>query len=515
MKKILALVLAAVMVMALCGVAFASSTITVSDTNTATVIDGKTFTAYKLFDAVYSGSNVAYTMATDSYFYTTAAVKTILENYFTFTAIPGDTSKVVVEKKGTWTDARALADALQPYLASVPAALVAEATAVSESVDITVAGPGYYLITGAVDPADPVAGEDPVVSAVMATSVDSSVTIHPKADVPTLTKTISSPDTLDAAGKQAMAQVGTEVEFTLTSKVPDIHGYESYIYIMHDSWTSGLTYKTGSVAVTIDGDSYTGGSFVLADDGKSFTYTIPQSGLTPTGADIVLTYKAIVNDDALTTDFERNTAYLEYSNNPYDEDEKNTTPPDHVWVIDLNIDVDKVDEAGAPLPNASFKLYKVVSGANKWYTWDATNEAVVWVDDIDDADEYSTDNDGNLTTQFQGLTVGTYYLRETAAPTGYNILTTDPEIVIAATSTDASTVTISSTGNTVTNGTVTLSAGDPTDAQPVVDVEVENKTGIELPSTGGIGTTIFYVSGLIMVLGASIILISRRRADAE
>ena len=509
MKKVLALALAAVMVMALCGVAFASSTITVTDTKTSTVIDGKTFTAYKLFDAVYSGSNVAYTMATDSYFYITPDAKVVLDEYFTFTEIPGDDSKVVVEQKGTWTDARALADALQTYLASAPAALKASATAEGESVAITVAGPGYYLITGAVNSAE--TGEE-VITAVAATSVNETVTINPKADVPTLTKTISSPATLDAAGKQAMAQVGTEVEFTLTSAVPDIYGYDTYIFKIYDSWTSGLTYKADSYAVTIGGDSYEGGTFALAEDGKSFTYTIPQAGLTPAGAPIVLTYKAIVNVNAVTTDFERNTAYLEYSNNPYNEEDKDTTPPDHVWVIDLNIDVDKVDQDGALLPNASFKLY---NSEDKWYTWDATAEKVVWVDSIEDAAEYTTDDSGNLTQQFQGLTVGTYHLRETAAPTGYNILTTDPEIVIAATSTDASTVTISSTGNTVTNGTVTLSAGDPTDAQPVVDVEVENHSGTELPSTGGIGTTIFYVSGLIMVLGASIILISRRRADAK
>jgi LPXTG-motif cell wall-anchored protein len=277
--------------------------------------------------------------------------------------------------------------------------------------------------------------------------------------------------------------------------------------------TSGLTFKDGSLAVTIDGTAYTGGTFVgPTESSNSFTYTIPMAGLTPAGAPIVLTYKATLNDGAVTTDFERNTAYLEYSSNPYDEEDKDRTPDEHVWVIDLNIDVDKVDGEGGKLDGAKFKLYRNDgNGDTDWYSWDATNKKVVWTT-FAAAQESVTDTTGKLDKQFQGLTQGTYHLRETEPPKGYNRLDTDPELKIEADDVDKTHAKITSNGEVIKNGTVTLTAGDHTANQPVAVEKVTNKKGTVLPSTGGIGTTLFYIIGGVLLIGAAVILVARRKA---
>ena len=520
-KNLVALVLVAVMSLALVGSALAAnSTITIENKNPHISIDGKTYTAWKLFDAEYTpdGSGVSYSIATNSYFYTTSNIKTELDKYFTFTVIPGDDSKVVVTKKDTYTDAtaRTLADALQQYLNTTDAAGLywTSPAAASETATISVPGPGYYLITGTAAAKDDATNE--VTSAVGAVSVNGTVTIHPKADVPTLDKKAKGDVVIDTAGEQAIAQVGQEIEFEITATIPDTTGYTTYTYTIHDSWTDGLTYKADSYAVTKDGTAYTGGTFTLAQDAKSFTYTVPKDDLTPAGKEIKLTYKAILNDGAVTTDFERNTAYLEYSNNPYNDQDKDRTPDEHVWVIDLNIDVDKVagSASGSKLAGAKFKLYKGDgTGDTDWYSWNASDKKVVWTS-FANAAEYETDANGKLNNQFQGLTQGTYHLRETVPPTGYNALATDPELVIVATP-GTNEATITANGETITNGTVSLTKDDHTAKQPVAVAQVINNAGTELPSTGGIGTTIFYVAGIVLVLGAAAIIIARRKAEQE
>ena len=224
-------------------------------------------------------------------------------------------------------------------------------------------------------------------------------------------------------------------------------------------------------------------------------------------------------------DYEKNTANLEYSHSPYDTT-TNKTPDKEVYVIDVDINVNKVanSNSGDALKDAEFKVFKGATQpadtAEAWYKWDATNKKVTWVAKAN-ADTFKTGADGKFTPAVQGLEAektGTAYgLLETVAPKGYNLLK-DPVIVTLTGAytegTSGKTATVTASGADVTNGTVNLAAAQDAN-QPLATATVINQSGTELPSTGGIGTTIFYVIGAILVLGAGILLVTRRRMNAN
>lgn len=541
-KKMMALVIAMVMVLAMGMTVFADTptpepeepaaatySITVTNDNNAMSIIGKTYTAYKLFDVTYSGTNYAYSIKTDNPFYTSA--KSVLDTYFDFADVASDaTIKTVTVKEskqnadGTLSasDVRALADALKPYATGDGAG---KATATSESVKIDLTEAGYYIVTGTVKPTDPANSDKEVVSAVILDNATPTATVKPKASVPPLDKKIkkvqegttdvTSDNLLDADGKAAVAKVGSTVSYELESAAPDLTGYTDYTFTFKDQLTGGLDYVTGSFKLKVgDGEAATI-SPTMGADGKSFTYTIPFNTLkTYTKGDkILLTYDAKVNSSALTYDFENNTAKLEYSKSPYTTD-TNETPEKKTYVIDLNLDVDKVAESasGEKLTGAKFKLRK---SATEYYKWDATN-GVTWVAEAN-ADVFETSN-GALTQQVRGLDNGTYYLVETEAPTGYNLLKDPIEVVINVNKKDdAVTITATADGENaaVTNGSIDLTKAQANNKQPVATATIINQSGAELPSTGGIGTTIFYVIGAILLLGAGILLVTRRRMNAN
>ena len=549
MKKIFALVLAVLLVAASLTVALAGTTpthsITITNTNTSISINGKTYSAYKLFDSTKNGTAVAYTMSTSSEFYSasliaetapTSGLPQLLRAYFDFVAIPGDSTKVnVIPKSGfNAAAARTFADGIQQYLTGKTATASATASGETAVIDLdgANAGLGYYIVTGS---AKAVAGGNAataeVVSAVILTNEDPNPVVAPKADAPGLKKEITKvtenntvvPDAvLDENGKAAVAKIGSTVSYKLTSKVPDLTGYDDYTFTFYDTLSEGLDYVSGSFELKI------GTATVSIDPdivGRSFSLTIPYNTLKNYTANtaITLTYDATVNSTALTYDYENNSASLEYSNSPYDEN-TNRTPDQKTYVIDLNLDVLKVKKGddNTKLDGATFKLYRTVgtgdSATTQYYKWDTTNNKVTWVTDASEADQFVTGTNGKFTQQVRGLDKGTYYLVETAAPQGYNPLTAPIPVVISVNETTNQvtyTTTFDGEAATMTNGTVSLSAATHTAAQPVATGKIENSTGTELPSTGGIGTTIFYVAGSILVLAAVILLVTKRRMNAN
>ena len=288
-------------------------------------------------------------------------------------------------------------------------------------------------------------------------------------------------------------------------------GYDTYTYIVNDTMSAGLTFNN-NVAVTIDGATY--GDFTVAQNDQSFTITFNNfiNQKKNAGKDIVITYSATINEKALTTDKETNTVNLEYSNNPNDNTSKGKTPDKSVYVYDFDIVIDKCtgDETNVKrLPGAEFVLYKTVDSKKLYYFYDNTEKKVNWIELADDAKvvaaieantitKVTTDSNGAAT--FQGLDSGTYYLHETAAPAGYNLLKEDVKVEITATYGD--------------DGRITSSSATSTDnGQYQQTQKVKNKSGIQLPSTGGIGTTIFYVLGAVLVIGAGVLLVTRRRMN--
>ena len=210
------------------------------------------------------------------------------------------------------------------------------------------------------------------------------------------------------------------------------------------------------------------------------------------GLPIEVIYTATINENAVAK-ISTNKANLTYSNDPTDDSKKGNIPSEDVKVYTSKIAIEKVEKLaeGATatpkkLEGAEFVLYKEETIENtkttKYYKWNAAEKKVEWVTDMKDADVKKTDEYGEAS--FDGLANGTYYLVETKAPAGYNQLTAPVTI-------------------TVNGGT--------TETALTVTERVENQAGTLLPSTGGMGTTIFYVLGFVLVVGAGVLLVTKKR----
>ena len=377
-------------------------------------------------------------------------------------------------------------------------------TEAASSYTINVTGDGYYLVKDSGTIADNDAATKYILKVV------EDVEVAAKSEVPSIDKIIVDAD--DITGKGTAQDVGSSVSFKLTSAVPAMDGYSSYAYIVNDTLSAGLTFNN-DVAVTIDGTEYTG--FTVDQNGQSFTITFNNfiDQKTNAGKDIVITYTATLNEGALATAKETNTVNLEYSNDPNNSASMGKTPDKTVYVYDFDIVIDKWAEGEnntkEKLANAKFVLYKTDNNKNLYYFYNKTDKKVQWVELADNAAVAAAITAGTITqvttdangaAKFQGLDSGTYYLHETEAPAGYNLLKRDVEITITATyGTDGQ--------------IVSCTAASTADGQYQKDQPIENKSGTLLPSTGGIGTTIFYIAGAVLVIAAGVLLVTRRRMN--
>ena len=368
----------------------------------------------------------------------------------------------------------------------------------SGSVDLAL---GYWLL---VDTSDPNANPDVADAknaALLQVINNGALTIEKKYDAPEVKKTVSDND----------VNIGDTVTFTLTATMPSrLDGYKTYKVVFHDTLSKGLAY-VGNLKVTIDGNDKTSSFTVTTEtpaaqaDGTT-VFTVSCDDVLALGAtvssQIVVTYDAVLDSDAVIgTEGNPNKVYLEYSNDPNWKADGTTpeptgkTPEKEVKVFTWKIPAAKVDGSNKPLAGAQFELYKSdnstkveVVGAAGMYTVCTKNDSPT---DHSHVTTLDTAADGKLTVS--GLEQGTYYLKETLAPAGYNLLTAPVKVVIGA------------------NGVITV--GDSAEAK--TEVSVINQAGTVLPETGGIGTTIFYVLGSILVLGAGILLVSKKRMSSE
>lgn len=280
--------------------------------------------------------------------------------------------------------------------------------------------------------------------------------------------------------EKAIAQVGDTVSYTVVIKAKP--GAENYS--VTDEMTN-LNLKADTLKV--DGDVYTESDKV--DQTKSsaetnkYTIVFKQAYLdTITEAtDITITYDAVLTGKSVIIgqNGNENTATLTYGHQ-----EENTTT-DSAKVYTAQISVIKHDDQSTGLANAEFALK---NSEGKYYKVNTENGEVTWVDTVADATKYTSGADGNLNGIFTGLSNDVYVLEETVVPDGYNKI--DP--------TDRSLI-------------VTIADDDYSDDNLKQERAVINHKGTELPSTGGIGTTIFYVVGAVLVIGAGVLLVSRRR----
>lgn len=363
--------------------------------------------------------------------------------------------------------------------------------------------PGYYLVKDK----GPITGQDSYTKFILQVVGDKTVAV--KNNVPESYKKVK--DTNDTTGETTNWQdsadwdIGDKVPFQLTGTVAeDYKEYKAaYQLVFHDTLSQGLTFDENSVKVytnnsdtPIAADQYT--VTYPATDGHTFDVTIKDvKALDGTVTKIRVEYEATLNEHAVIgSEGNPNKMYMDFSNNPNSTQggEKGTTPEDKVIVFTYKAIVNKKDSAKNPLSGAEFTLYKKVNG---------NYEPVTKV--------LSTENEGTTFT-FTGLDDGEYKLEETKTPENYN--TMDPiEFKIEAThdelKDDPKLNTL--TGNKL-SGEVLFTTNP---AEGTLETDVINYKGSELPDTGGMGTTVLYAAGTLMILAAAAFLVMKKKAESK
>ena len=348
-----------------------------------------------------------------------------------------------------------------------------------------------------------------------------NMTATPKGDKPSLDKQIKHNESGEW-GVVGDNQIGDTVEFRTITKVPDTAGYTKYDYIIHDTMSAGLTSNvTSSADVTIkvnDTTVLTTEYYIVTATGNSFSATVDilqaiADGKMNANDQLYTYYTGVLNTDAKVYDEGKqdNVAYLEYSNNPHVDTEKGKTPEKKVYDWTFKMGINKVNENGGQLTGAKFALSK--NGTLKVADMNCNDEGIPAVTTgliamvkISDG-EYRVAVDGDTNVVYvvdagnpviKGLDDAVdYYLYETKAPAGYNLLSEPVHFKISAA--------YNEDGSNYTDVTVTVGAAA---ASNTLSANVVNKSGSTLPETGGIGTTIFYVLGSLLVVGAGVVLIT-------
>lgn len=521
MKKIMAVLLAAIMTMAMAVTAFAEETVAAATgANTLTVnvntgegvptqtLKDQTINLYKLFDVTESTSgdtkNYAYTVNTADGYKTalvdalTKAGKTVTTNSkdeeFAAAVLDLQKTEGAVQKFANDFTTEALTNKLLETKTS------GKITESQTSYEFSGLDAGYYLVY--------VTGGKEIQSSLV--TVDATTnTVNLKTEAPSITKT---------ANKET-AEIGQVVTYTVTGVIPDTTGYSEYVYKIHDELTKGLDFvkdangtalEAGATTVNVKvafkeagvTDASTAPTTATIDTANSKKMSLDLSAWvrdnqTNKGKEFTVTYYAKVNKDAEVTN--NNKASLEYGNNPSDT---TTTTPSEAKTNTYPLDINKIKTGSdEKLAGAKFSLYTSaedakngknaikVSGSNGNYVVDPTSENTVF--------ESVAGIDGkNYNLHVNGLAAGEYWLVETEAPAGYNKLT-DPIKV------------------TITKGEGeewTVQKNDTLEEDKIIDVE--NSTGSLLPSTGGMGTIIFAVIAAILVLGVAVSFIRDKRKNA-
>lgn len=358
--------------------------------------------------------------------------------------------------------------------------------------------------------------------------VAGKVSFQPKTDYPTVEKKVqenskTNGTTGDYGGKYndvADYSIGDAVPFKLIGSVPDMSQYSTYKYTFHDTLAKSLT-APAKADVKVYMSSNKAGSdkqditsnFTVTVSGQEITvHTDNLKTIDDISADkyILVEYSAVLNSNAAinkenVTDTDNgniNKVYLTYSNNPRNENEAGKTPDDTVIVFTYKIEATKVDGGtNKELQGVTFRIYKM-SGDEKWYAQVADGKLNGWVKNANDSCVLTSGKDGKFS--LAGLDDGTYFIEEITPLPGYNSI--DPvEIQVNGNTNNGQ----SGNGATSELADVTFTVGKKTENA----ITIVNNAGTTLPSTGGMGTTVFYVVGGGLMAVAVVLLVTKKRME--
>lgn len=486
----LALLAAFALVLAMAVPAWAASTAATGDNagSSSITIDGavneKTYTLYRIFDvASKTDDGMVYNVTT--------AWKPFFEGngagteYVEIDSL-GQVKKL--KKEGFANDsenAKAFAAVALAWAKTQSNIAVASVTAGNNEAKFTGLKEGYYLVdttTGSLCSVGNVTGS-------------TAVTIKEKNGVPSVDKQVQE-DSDSSWGDKNDAEIGQEVNFKTTINVT---AGNTTNYVLHDKMT-GLTYKADSIQITKANGTVAltqGTDYIIETpkDGCSFEIKFVNNGKLNAGDVVVVTYTATVNADAVVAGTgNTNETWLDYGNNGHTTHDTTRT---YVWEFKIYKYTKGAGEnETVALPHAEFVLYKK-SGETKSYLTASGNKLTGWTTEENSATKFTSDNNGNIS--ISGLDAGEYYLKETKAPDGYNKLTDDIKVVLTKEYNESTNV-----------GTAFFAYSNVTKEDKV---EVENNAGTTLPSTGGMGTTVFYVVGGGLMAVAVVLLVTKKRME--
>ena len=472
-KKLMAALLAVALLCVMAVPAFAAEGAATGTGNNGSITitnaaKDETYTIYRIFDLEsYSGTNYSYKLSSK---WLGLANDTTFKSYFDIT-----TGGYVVPKDAYTEDAaKTFAAAALAFAKSTTAPIANDGSAVATDTTVSFTGLqlGYYLV-------DTTQGT----LCSLDTTAD-HVDIKDKTVGPNIDKKIVDADGNNGT-KSNTASIGDVIHYKVTiSAKKGATGY-----VLNDTMTEGLTFNN-DVNVTVNGTALTSGDFSVTtpgDNGATFKVTFTESYLNGLTADtnIVVTYSATLNEKAaISGDQNTNTAQLKYGNSSTVKDQTTTTS--------FKFDLVKTDSTGMLLAGAKFKLYDAASGGNEIKLVKINANTYRVAKSGETGVEIETVGTGYIT--INGLGNGDYWLEETQHPQGYNKLAAREKLTVKD-------------GNLSTTMTgTTWNEGDG-------GVHIINKSGTVLPSTGGMGTTLFYVLGGGLMVAAVVLLVTKKRME--
>ena len=478
-RKILSLVLALVMVMGLATTAFAEEgekTTTKGSIIIQNALNGETYHAYQiLYLESYDAKKGTYAYKANS-------------DWVDWLKEKPQQAYVSVDPQGyvTWVEGANVADfakAAKGQLSGKTPDGSAKPTA-DGSATISNLNLGYYLVDSTVG------------SLCELNTTKPSVVIKDKNEKPTIEKKVQEDSDSDGSWRDVNdADIGQVVKFKSTvSAKPGARNY-----VVHDKMDAALKFDSvtsitaGDTTLTKDTD-YTVVTTGLTDE-CTFHIVFTETYLNSIDADtnIVINYTAKLTSSAVAGTGYVNDTWLGYGDKQHTEHDRTTT---YTWKLPI-YKYHKDGENPKPLADAEFILYKGGEELNRYYAQVTNGKLTGWTQTKTDATKLVSDADGMIAVE--GLDADTYYLEETKAPRGYNKLAGPVTVVIS---------------HDVTAEGAQMTHTLKQDTTVVEKVGIENQSGTELPETGGIGTTIFYVLGSILVIGAAVLLITKKRMSA-